>query len=113
MVQHCCKLGSYGNTGDLKVAIASQDKGYDGELIPVKLNLGDQILSELHENTQLNWVFTNAKDAKKGVKSGRYYAALVIPKDFSQDMMSLFLLMSHILRSLTISTKKKMQLLQR
>ena len=55
----------YGNTGDLKVAIASQDKGYDGELIPVKLNLGDQILSELHENTQLNWVFTNAKDAKK------------------------------------------------
>ena len=80
----------YGNTGDLKVAIASQDKGYDGELIPVKLNLGDQILSELHENTQLNWVFTNAKDAKKGVKSGRYYAALVIPKDFSQDMMSLF-----------------------
>ena len=72
----------YGNTGDLKVAIASQDKGYDGELIPVKLNLGDQILSELHENTQLNWVFTNAKDAKKGVKSGRYYAALVIPKRF-------------------------------
>lgn len=97
----------YGNTGDLKVAIASQDKGYDGELIPVKLNLGDQILSELHENTQLNWVFTNAKDAKKGVKSGRYYAALVIPKDFSQDMMSLFSPDVTHPKLLTIQRKRK------
>lgn len=80
----------YGSTGDLKVAIASQDKGYTSELLPIKLNLGDQILSQLHENTQLDWVFTDAKSAKKGVKSGRYYAALVIPETFSQNMMSLF-----------------------
>ena len=80
----------YGSTGDLKVAIASQDKGYASELLPIKLNLGEQILSKLHENTQLDWVFTDAKSAKKGVKSGRYYAALVIPETFSQNMMSLF-----------------------
>lgn len=80
----------YGSTGDLKVAIASQDKGYTSELLPIKLNLGEQILSKLHENTQLDWVFTDAKSAKKGVKSGRYYAALVIPETFSQNMMSLF-----------------------
>ncbi len=30
------------------------------------------------------------KDAKKGVQSGKYYAAIVIPEDFSKDMMSLF-----------------------
>ena len=30
------------------------------------------------------------RDAVEGVKSGKYYAAIVIPKSFSQDMMSLF-----------------------
>ena len=65
-------------------------KGYKGELLPVNLNLGDDVISELQGNKQLNWVFTDAKDAKKGVQSGKFYAAIVIPEDFSKDMMSLF-----------------------
>ncbi|MBD9336169.1 MAG: YhgE/Pip domain-containing protein [[Ruminococcus] faecis] len=80
----------YGNTGELKLAVASDDKGYNGELIAVKINMGDQILSSLHKNKQFNWVFTDSKTAQKGVKSGKYYAAIVIPKDFSQKMMSVF-----------------------
>ena len=80
----------YGNTGELKLAVASDDKGYTGELIAVKINMGDQILSSLHKNKQFNWVFTDSKTAQKGVKSGKYYAAIVIPKDFSQKMMSVF-----------------------
>ena len=52
--------------------------------------MGDQILSSLHKNKQFNWVFTDSKTAQKGVKSGKYYAAIVIPKDFSQKMMSVF-----------------------
>ena len=70
--------------------MASNDEGYKGELLPVNLNLGDDVISELQGNKQLNWVFTDAKDAKKGVQSGKYYAAIVIPEDFSKDMMSLF-----------------------
>lgn len=80
----------YGNTGELKLAVASDDEGYTGELIAVKINMGDQILSSLHKNNQFNWVFTDSKSAQKGVKSGKYYAAIVIPKDFSQKMMSVF-----------------------
>lgn len=80
----------YGNTGELKLAVASDDEGYTGELIAVKINMGDQILSSLHKNKQFNWVFTDSKSAQKGVKSGKYYAAIVIPKDFSQKMMSVF-----------------------
>lgn len=80
----------YGNTGELKLAVASNDEGYTGELIAVKINMGDQILSSLHKNKQFNWVFTDSKTAQKGVKSGKYYAAIVIPKDFSQKMMSVF-----------------------
>lgn len=80
----------YGNTGELKLAVANDDEGYTGELIAVKINMGDQILSSLHKNKQFNWVFTDSKSAQKGVKSGKYYAAIVIPKDFSQKMMSVF-----------------------
>lgn len=80
----------YGNTKNLKVAVASVDKGYDGELVPISLNLGDNVLSALRENDQLEWTFTNKKKALDGVKSGKYYAAIVIPEDFSRNMMSLF-----------------------
>lgn len=55
----------YGNTGNLKVAVASNDEGYKGELLPVNLNLGNDVISELQGNKQLNWVFTDAKDAEK------------------------------------------------
>ncbi len=80
----------YKNTGNLKVAVASLDKGYDGELLQLRLNLGNDIISSLRENTQLHWIFTDAKDASNGVRSGKYYASVVISETFSKDMMSLF-----------------------
>ena len=80
----------YGNTGNLKVAVASVDEGYEGSIIPIQINVGDQVLTSLRSNSQLDWVFTNKKKAVEGVKSGKYYAAIVIPKDFSNDMMSIF-----------------------
>ena len=80
----------YKNTGNLKVAVASVDKGYEGSLIPLELNMGDQVLTSLRSNSQLDWVFTSKKKAVSGVKSGKYYAAIVIPENFSTDMMSLF-----------------------
>ena len=80
----------YSNTGNLKVAVASVDEGYEGSLIPLEINIGDQVLSALRENTQMEWVFTTKDKATAGVKSGKYYAATVIPKDFSNKMMSVF-----------------------
>ena len=80
----------YSNTGNLKVAVASVDEGYEGSLIPLEINIGDQVLSALRENTQMEWVFTTKDKAAAGVKSGKYYAAIVIPKDFSNKMMSVF-----------------------
>lgn len=80
----------YSNTGSLKVAVASVDEGYEGSLIPIEINIGDKVLSALRENTQMDWVFTTEKKATSGVKSGEYYAAIVIPKDFSDKMMSVF-----------------------
>ena len=48
----------YSNTGNLKVAVASADEGYEGSLIPIEINIGDKVLSALRENTQMEWVFT-------------------------------------------------------
>ncbi|HIX28671.1 MAG TPA: YhgE/Pip domain-containing protein [Candidatus Blautia stercoravium] len=80
----------YSNTQGIKIAVASSDKGYTGKLLSIQLNMGDEVLSTLHENEQMDWVFTSAKKAADGVKSGKYYAAIVLPEDFTQDMMSIF-----------------------
>ena len=80
----------YGSTDGLKIAVASEDAGYTSELINVDLNLGDDVIKALKENDNFNWVFTDADDAADGVKSGKYYASLVIPEDFTKDMMSVF-----------------------
>ena len=80
----------YGNTGSLKVALANTDLGYRGDLLPLELNVGERIESALRENTDMDWVFTSEEDAIEGTRSGKYYAAFVIPQNFSADMMSLF-----------------------
>lgn len=92
----------YGNTKALKVAVANNDKGYKSDLIPVRVNVGETIISTLHANDQLDWQFVKSDKAIDGVKSGEYYAAIVIPKGFSADMMTLFSPTSNTRSSSTI-----------
>ena len=80
----------FDNTGNLTVAVANNDEGYTSDLVPLKVNIGDRVTSALRANDQLNWVFTDEEDAIDGARSGRYYAAVVIPSSFSSDMMSFY-----------------------
>ena len=80
----------YENTGGIKIAVASDDAGYQGDLLAVDINLGDRILTYFHENDDMDWVFTDSEEAVEGTKAGRYYAAIVVPETFSHDMMTLF-----------------------
>ena len=80
----------FANTGNLKFAVANDDTGYKSDLIPVKINIGDQVVNTLRANSQLDWTFTSTKEAVEGTKSGKYYAAVVIPKNFSTHMMTFF-----------------------
>lgn len=80
----------FNNTGNLKVAVANVDEGYESDLISLNINVGDTVVSQLRENDQLDWVFTSEDDAIEGTKSGQYYAAVVIPKTFSHDMFSFY-----------------------
>lgn len=76
----------YGNTGNLTVAVANCDDGYS--LKGIQVNMGNSIVDSLAGNDSIGWRFMSKDDAVSGVESGEYYAALVIPDDFSKDMMS-------------------------
>ena len=78
----------YGNTDGLSVAVANEDAGYSSALFPSRVDVGATIVGKLHENGQFHWVFCTADEAEEGVKSGEYYAAIVIPENFSADLMS-------------------------
>ena len=80
----------FDNTGELSVAVASNDEGFKSDLFPLKVNVGEQVVSALRANDQINWVFTSADDAIDGTKSGRYYAAVVIPEGFSRAMLTFY-----------------------
>ena len=72
------------------MAVASEDAGYTSDLIPTPINAGEQIIGKLRANDQFAWQFVSADEAVHGVRSGEYYAALVIPKEFSRDLMTVF-----------------------
>lgn len=80
----------FDNTGNLSVAVASNDEGYSSDLLPIEINVGEKVTSALRANSQINWVFTNGDDAVEGTKSGKYYAALVIPENFSRQMLTFY-----------------------
>lgn len=74
-------------TSNLKIAVYSGDKGVD--LGGVKLNIGDSVVDALKANQTMGWQFVESEDAAKdGVYSSEYYAAMIIPEDFSKDMIS-------------------------
>ncbi|WP_058270489.1 YhgE/Pip domain-containing protein [Olsenella massiliensis] len=76
----------YENTSTVPVAVTVEDRGADvGGLGHV--NAGDMIRERLEENTQLGWTFVDDEDeARRGVASGRYFAAFSIPEDFTKRL---------------------------
>lgn len=76
----------YSNTKNLKVAVVNLDKEvtYKNQ----RLLFGDRIIEKLKDNPVLDWQFVNKKKADEGLKSGKYFATLVIPQDFTNDILS-------------------------
>lgn len=76
----------YANTGGIKVAVANEDAGT--QLEGVTTNLGNEIITNLKGNDQIGWQFVARYEALQGVQAGDYYAAIIIPQDFSENMVS-------------------------
>ena len=74
-------------TSQMHIAVYSEDEGMSvGDL---KLCMGDSVIKGLKENDAIGWIFTDSsKEALEYVYSGKCYAAFIVPKDFSDDMLS-------------------------
>ena len=77
----------YGNTGNVEFAIANLDNGssFDGTTI----NIGNELVKDLKKNDKFKWTFVTEDELRKGVHSGKYYAGIVIPKNLSENIVSI------------------------
>ncbi len=76
----------YGNTGNIAIAVVNLDEGWtkdDG----TKVNMGDGVVESLKKKDTIGWKFLDSEEkAIEGVKSGKYYSALVIDEQFTYSM---------------------------
>ena len=80
-------MDPYSNTQGIKIAVANCDLGAENEMTGT-LRVGDQIIENLRQNDALGWTFMDRQSAISGVQAGDYYAAIVIPENFSEDLVS-------------------------
>ncbi|EFA22296.1 YhgE/Pip domain-containing protein [Bifidobacterium gallicum] len=84
----------YNNTSGITVAVANEDEGTTSKQLG-HLDLGKQIIGKLKDNHQLGWRFESESEAMQCVESGECYAAIVIPRDFSANVASIFTADAH------------------
>jgi putative membrane protein len=74
-------------TGRIIVGVANMDEGTSA--LGLDINVGEKIVDALAANDAIGWVFAEDEtSAIEGVYSGDYYAAIVIPEGFSEDVLS-------------------------
>lgn len=78
---------TYGNVDQLPVALVNKDQpvSYQGQ----KLAVGDELVHELKKEKPLKIHYVSEHQAQTGLKDGRYYMAITIPKQFSNDATTL------------------------
>lgn len=77
----------YENTGDVQFAIANLDNGTDFE--GKQLNIGNELVKSLKNNTKFDWTFVTEDELRDGVYKGDYYAGIIIPKNLSENVVSI------------------------
>ena len=78
----------YGNTANVRVSVVNRDRGTESAPI-AGVDLGDRIVDSLGDNHDIGWAFVDEDTAMRDVRSGRSYAAIVIPEDFSDRLAGL------------------------
>lgn len=76
----------YANTGEIQIAVASRDPGLDLE-DGTHINMAEEVSEDLKTSDKIGWQFPESADeAIEGVRSGRYYAAVVFEDNFTYNM---------------------------
>lgn len=77
----------YARTSNIEVAVVNNDLGYTTN--GTQYNVGNMLVDKLKNNTNFSWQFVDESTGLNGVKNGKYYAVLIIPNNFSQDLLSI------------------------
>jgi putative membrane protein len=77
----------YARTSNIEVAVVNEDLGYTTN--GTNYNIGNMLVDELKNNTNFSWQFVDESTGLNGVKNGKYYAVLIIPNNFSQQLLSI------------------------
>ena len=80
-------MDPYANTANMKIAIVNEDMGAiaNGN----DLNIGNEIVTNLAENKNFSWHFISRAKALDQLNNGDYFAAIIVPKDFSENLTSI------------------------
>lgn len=81
----------YSNTGSLPVAVYSADKTAHIDALgkKISMNIGDEVVANLRKNHDIGWKFVDSEEQLvDGVKSGKYYAGIYMPSNFSSNLTS-------------------------
>ena len=75
-------------TSLMKISVYSEDEGI--EMSGINLTIGDMVIESLENNNTIDWTFADNKDeALELIASGECYAGIIIPKDFTANMLSI------------------------
>lgn len=77
----------YENTGDVEFAIANMDNGSSFDGTPI--NVGNELVQGLDDNDKFKWTFVTEEELRRGVHDGDYYAGIIIPKNLTENVLSI------------------------
>ena len=55
----------------------------------MQLNIGNELVKELKNNSKFDWKFVTEDELRDGVNKGDYYAGIIIPKNLSENIVSI------------------------
>ena len=80
----------YKSVDNLEIGVVNEDIGYNSEILPFDINLGNIMVSSLNENGGFKWVFNDKNTSMRKLIDGELYAVIVIPQDFTSQLFSIF-----------------------
>lgn len=77
----------YGSLDNLPVAVINNDESvtYNGRVLKV----GDDLVENMKDNSQLKFNFTDTETAARGLENGTYFMVITVPEDFSKNASTL------------------------
>src|SRR5699024_9460820 len=70
------------------IGIVNEDEG--AEVRGEDIDVGEMLVESLEDNDSMNWQFVSKDKAMDEVKNGNYFAVIVIPSDFSEQLGQCF-----------------------